>query len=708
MDTMVESHIIQQPPMGEQTTRSVSPTGSRKRAFEEIEEAVVGSQKDAGIQPTDSTQVISTSIGGESISQPSLNGTSVNGIARTTTAPAPVPNGLENSPIESNSISTGTTSNSATTPAPIPIPTPKTPLSMPTMPNKKVKLSPASLEAKRIEKEIRDRQRAEEKARKEEEKRIREEEKKKRDEEREEERKKKEEEKKKRGEEREEERKKREEKKKAKEEERQAREEEKRKKEEEKSKKERSQMRLNAFFTKPSMNQATSSGAQGSSAGPEGDPASDSSGGGGRRSSGPCTTTTKPISDYQRDFPGFFVQSHTKIAPINRFGRDEDALRHLREKVDSIFSSKSDADNTPTHPSMPFRPAELFHIMPYKRRRGKQRLPSVKEILLKMQGSPSNPINLTEEKVPNNSNEDPKAILRKIRVKSLKFSEDVRPPYQGTFTRPIPEHSALRLSRNPFKREMPGINYDYDSEAEWEEPEEGEDLDSEGEEEMSDDGDEDMEGFLDDADEDQANPKRKMIVGDLEPTCSGLCWEDGSGADTDLSEYRMNIISDLPRFKFPIDPHSTSYWQTTPVTKNNAKSTIISNPAQKTNKPSDMQPPPLPHNGSGGTTLNLTAWASPKSNAQTSKTDPLLVNADGAQVQPSGPNNGKPKRQFPPEQLAELKGIVEGSDLTKTGLIEVVKKRFPKIPKGVLRDTVSDVAVRVGDKEADKKWVLKS
>ena len=37
---------------------------------------------------------------------------------------------------------------------------------------------------------------------------------------------------------------------------------------------------------------------------------------------------------------------------------------------------------------------------------------------------------------------------------------------------------------------------------------------------------------------------------------------------------------------------------------------------------------------------------------------------------------GKPKRTFPPDQLAEFKQVVEGSDLTKIGLVEILKKRY--------------------------------
>lgn len=91
--------------------------------------------------------------------------------------------------------------------------------------NKKVKLSPATKEARRKEKEEKDRLRLEEKAKKDAEKKARDEERKKKEVEKEEERKKREAE--------------RDEKKKQKEEEKHAKEEEKRKKEEEKEKKER-------------------------------------------------------------------------------------------------------------------------------------------------------------------------------------------------------------------------------------------------------------------------------------------------------------------------------------------------------------------------------------------------------------------------------------------------------------------------------------
>lgn len=230
------------------------------------------------------------------------------------------------------------------------------------------------------------------------------------------------------------------------------------------------------------------------------------------------------------------MQSHTKLAPMHRFERDSEALEHIREKVDQWL--KSGDSSMPDPPT--FRPSELFHMMPYRRRRGRNVIP-VKEILLKLQNSYST-IDLTTDGKTKKEESNPLEMLKKIPMKTLKFGEDVRPPYQGTFTRRLPESSAIKLARNPFHRALPDTNYDYDSEAEWEEPEEGEDLDSEGEEEISEDDDEDMEGFLDDDEDNHADGKRRLIVGDLEPVCSGIRWQE-NGVDPEFNSYRIEVIT---------------------------------------------------------------------------------------------------------------------------------------------------------------------
>jgi chromatin assembly factor 1 subunit A len=78
--------------------------------------------------------------------------------------------------------------------------------------------------------------------------------------------------------------------------------------------------------------------------------------------------------------------------------------------------------------------------------------------------------------------------------------------------------------------------------------------------------------------------------------------------------------------------------------------------------------------------------------------------APGAALATDG--SKKPKSTVPAEQLEDFKRAIEGSDMTKTGLIEVLKKQFPKIPKEAIKNTVGLVAERVGDKQDDKRWVL--
>ncbi|KAJ5109375.1 hypothetical protein N7456_006050 [Penicillium angulare] len=526
---------------------------------------------------------------------------------------------------------------------------------------KKRKLSPNSKDAKQQEKELKERQRLEEKAKKDEEKRLKDEEKKKRDAEREEEKRLKEEEKKKREAEREEKKKAKEEEKKAKEkakeEERKAKEDEKAAKEaakeEAKLKKERAQPKLNSFFAKPQLPpspaKAPSSPSKTASTIDE------------------TSTTSQPLqSDYARTFPEFFLQSHTVVAPPHRFERDADALTHVRHSIDASLSS---GDHT-SEPH-PFRPSEIFDMIPYRRKRGRD-VNSVKEILLRMQ-SLSDVANQPGNQVSSEAVKEPLDQLSKITIKSLKFGEDVRPAYQGTFTRAVPEDIAKKVCRNPYRRGIPEINYDYDSEAEWEEPEEGEDLDSEEEEEASDEDEDEMDGFLDDEDDALAGGKRRLIVGDLEPNCSGIRWA-GDGVDEDLKTYQIETISDA--VQFPIDPFSTVYWQK-PRTAEQALQK-----ARATQKPGsslDMfRVPPGPDAG---------------------------VTSNG--LPPPPPPTSKARRPFPPEQLTEFKEVVEGSDLSKIGVVEILKKRFPKVSKDTLKVTLDQVAVRVGQKEADKKWVCR-
>lgn len=144
---------------------------------------------------------------------------------------------------------------------------------------------------------------------------------------------------------------------------------------------------------------------------------------------------------------------------------------------------------------------------------------------------------------------------------------------------------------------------------------------------------------------------------------------------------------------YPIDPFSTAYWEKPkPAVSPDSASTGASASAS-------MPPPPFPPSGH-------------------------LFPSAGRSMPVTGNARDLPRRAFPLDLVAEFRQVVDGSNLTKAGLIEVLKKRwvaqryplkleqllmccrFPKISKDVIKDALSTIAVRAGPREAEKKWVL--
>ncbi|KAJ3211703.1 inositol polyphosphate 5-phosphatase [Dinochytrium kinnereticum] len=109
--------------------------------------------------------------------------------------------------------------------------------------------------------------------------------------------------------------------------------------------------------------------------------------------------------------------------------------------------------------------------------------------------------------------------------KFLKYAEDYRPPYFGTLRK-----KKFRVSgRCPWKRDAENINYDVDSEEEWEEEEPGEEL-------LSEDEDDAVE-------EEDANEQDDFVVED-----DG---EDGSTKAHNLSKKKRVIVQLTPVVIFP-------------------------------------------------------------------------------------------------------------------------------------------------------------
>lgn len=413
-------------------------------------------------------------------------------------------------------------------------------------PKKRAKLTFAEKEEQKILKAIKYQEKAEERARKEIEKKAKEEDKARRDVDREAERKKKEAEKEEKRLVKEAERAEKEEKrlireaeraekekeKKAKEDERRRKEEEKQRIEEEKKKKERSQPKLNAFFKKTD----TSVKDEGPRKSPSPAPGATLQPISTSVTKSPCKNDS--LSEYQKRFPPFFVQNNVRVAAFTQFGRDEGASNLLQNVIDSYIHGQRSPEK-----QRPFDSARLFNLPNYDVKPRGRRIIPVREIMSQILGHAKRPIDLTTD-TQNMQIKTTRTLLQTVPYKILSFAEDVRPPYKGTYTSQ-PKSGMRRLARNPLRQDLPDVNYDYDSEAEWE-AEDGEDIESDcDEDEDIGDGGEDLEGFLDDAGAETLNARKFVMQADLEPKCSGLCWENQKrrGPNVKMYRYLMEVIT---------------------------------------------------------------------------------------------------------------------------------------------------------------------
>lgn len=276
----------------------------------------------------------------------------------------------------------------------------------------------------------------------------------------------------------------------------------------------------------------------------------------------------------------------------------------------------------------------------------------------------------------------PLAALGRIPVKYIYFHQDVRPAYVGTYTRLQSRHARTQISRNPTSRVRPELQYDYDSEAEWEEPEDGEDISSDAESEVDSVEDaEEMDEFLVDEDlADSARSKKRYFVGDMEPVSTDLCWEDAKGSTSmntvngqNMNGYRLEVIQSKSKqsvkygidvrlklttleahHQLPINPFSTEYWpsegkQIPTVTQSSLPNTEArKEPLQVRLNAMAVASDELSTKPPDSTSSELLKTKPPKSCTR------LLTGAD----------------------LTEFKQAVEGSALKKAELLSVLKKRY--------------------------------
>ncbi|KAF0429403.1 chromatin assembly factor 1 subunit A-domain-containing protein [Gigaspora margarita] len=136
------------------------------------------------------------------------------------------------------------------------------------------------------------------------------------------------------------------------------------------------------------------------------------------------------------------------------------------------------------------------------------------------------------------SMDDPSSLFRnnkKIWMKLLQFEENYRPPYYGTWTK----SSKIISGRCPFAKDTSILDYEYDSDLEWEEEEEGEEL-------KSDDDDDDPE------DEDPRDDDWIVPTGYLsEDEIIGEADESASVASSESSPFKKKRTGNYKEYNQP-------------------------------------------------------------------------------------------------------------------------------------------------------------
>ena len=246
-----------------------------------------------------------------------------------------------------------------------------------------------------------------------------------------------------------------------------------------------------------------------------------------------------PKSDYEQTFFDFALPSNAELAPVNHFTWDAQSEAFARQAADDWMRGAA-------KPSSARSVRECLDLSPLDNApRGPEQMP-METILANLDKAQNDVVDSTSE--------HPLDLLQKLPMKYIYFHTDVRPPYFGTRSRFGTTKQNRKLSRNPTRPFHEELDYDYDSEAEWEEPEEGdEDLNSvEDSDDNSEDDSDEMEEFLDDEGaDDLPKPQKRSINRDMKPISSGLCWEDTGGkiipdsdvSSIDLCGLRIEIIS---------------------------------------------------------------------------------------------------------------------------------------------------------------------
>ncbi|EFX00565.1 chromatin assembly subunit-like protein [Grosmannia clavigera kw1407] len=216
------------------------------------------------------------------------------------------------------------------------------------------------------------------------------------------------------------------------------------------------------------------------------------------------------------------------------------------------------------------------------------------------------------------------------------------------------------------KTELP-LNYDYDSEAEWVDDGDGEDVDDLDDEEEEVEEDEEMSDFLDDSED--AVPLRAAFSGGMEPESTGLCWENQlrQAPLPIMDAYRMEFIMEA------LKPGGTGG-------------------AAKTPKP--MAPPPVPTDALAALGASTAAQGG--------------IGSNGANNILGAVGKADPKKAVVAAEFVGdfKKAIMQYSKLSKLGIVEILSAEFERCTKSQIKNSLEALAERTGSGQ-HKTWKLK-
>lgn len=314
-----------------------------------------------------------------------------------------------------------------------------------------------------------------------------------------------------------------------------------------------------------------------------------------------------------------------------------------------------------------------------------------------------------------NAEEQAKRGLEKLNnrqllpIKLLQFQSDRRPGWVGTFTR----SSKFITARRPLGQDPLVLDYSYDSDAEWEDMEEGENVDPLDEREddesvAASEEDSEMDDWLEDdlEEEEEAVPLTESAASldtpaSVSSSRSALLSSAPASVNTLKPKKKLKLLG--RRFDTKLVPYITGpHWEST-----------WGEPSHESFSPYQIQFLNEAYVGLDPFSFLARAMATDAEDLPTEKEKPG-ANTGSVSVGQAPQSSPAPTRttkfHFPDTHLPELLDRIQGSTRSKPALVEDLREHFAASIKGVSKTAIEARLNECATRESKKpgaKWVIK-